>query len=1049
MSTTPTGLAGQLRALLDQARSVTVPGGMLAWWGRTDFPDGTDNVPTLTQAAWTGWYRLLENAAITPDAVTPLPAIEGATREMRPDGPLPIAIANFRVAVPDQGLVQRVRQAAASGNDLADPPPNLGSALTERQVFAATGYLHDQWGRPNAPVYRGRRVTFILDEHFHLTNHGGSLPDAVEVDLDDDQGLRAVAWGEPFQADYGQGASPEIELRCRYGDETLTARFTVAISDEPAPPAPDETWRLEAPAGDGTPAATGCAWVFRREGRRDIVNPVILVEGFPGRHPCDYLYELFNQAGTVEALHRAGYDLVIVGLDNGLAPIESNAGILVEAIREARCRTSQPLVVGGVSMGGLVSRIALAQMEEAKEPHSTRVYLSIDAPHRGTYTSLGVQWFVQSLRSFAPSLNGFSMLLNSPSNQELMIEWLDDGLLGTSPRRDRFVDELERLGYPEQPRTLAVSCGRGDGIANDEPGALTLEWSDEPFAYARLHALPGDDGVIAQGSWFLGQPPELAPIVSGRVAHDWDTAPGSRNTYNAQVVGVAKGFGCGRVEPDAPPASCCVPTVSALDLDQDPFDAIQPRSGPFDAHVCSDENEEHLVITPKVSQWILDELGLPCAPAPGNPRGGAHAWDPATFNPHDPGFLKDPYPTYARFREQAPSFAVGKPYDSRWFFRYADCYEILANEEMFRKFPDGGLPADANSGPISIMRRFRHGIFTTDPPRHCALKDHLVGPLYAGFKDAPVLAARLADDALGAALRTGYLEVVADYALPVPAEVLFDILGIPADPITRAVLIQWQAAIVRANDKTLPDKIRLQGATAAMALHLYLQGLVRQYEREEPHGVIGVLAHSLAPPTTPTSDDGFTSEDVFTSSFDFVVAGYLSTTWLVTSAILSLFDPAIDPGQRVAFAEDPSVRKNAMWELLRYEPPLQLVDRYVKEPCELGGKQLRAREKVTAVIGSANRDEARFEDPDVLDIHRSNAAEQMSFGEGIHRCIGEHLAMGVAPVLIAKLLELPGLTINGLPQWLTDPFLRGMTNLPVRFRPSADASVVTPPARSA
>jgi cytochrome P450 len=1041
MSTTTTALAGELRALLDQARSLTVPGGMLAWWGRTDFPDGKNNVPTLTQAAWTGWYMLLENSAITPDAVTPLPAIEGATREMRPDGPLPIAIANFRVAVPDQGLVQRVRQAVASGDELADPPPNLASALSERQVFAATGFLHDQWGRPNAPVYRGRRVTFILDEHFHLTNHAGSLPDAVEVDLDDGKGLRAVAWGEPFQADYEEGASPEIELRCRYGDETLTARFTLAISDEPAPPAPDETWRLEAPAADGTLAATGRAWVFRREGRREIVNPVILVEGFPGRHPCDYLYELFNQAGTVEALHRAGYDLVIIGLDNGLAPIESNAGILVEAIREARRHTSQPLVVGGVSMGGLVSRIALAQMEKAKEPHGTRVYLSIDAPHRGTYTSLGVQWFVQSLRSIAPSLNGFSMLLNSPSNQQLMIEWLDEGLLGTSPRRDRFVAELERLGYPEQPRTLAVSCGRGDGIADDERGALTLEWSDKPFAYARLHALPGDDDrVIAQGLWFLAQPPELTPIVSDRVAHDWDTAPGSRNTYNAQVVGVAKGFGCGRVAPDAPPASCCVPTISALDLDQDPFDAIQPGSGPFDAHVCSDENEEHLVITPKVSQWILDELGTPC--------GVAHPWDPATFNPHDPGFLNDPYPTYARFREQAPAFAVGKPYDSRWFFRYADCYEILDNEEMFLKFPKDGLPADANRGPIGIMREFHNGIFTTDPPRHCALKEHLVGPLYAGFNRAPDLAAQCADDALRAARRTGYLEVVADYALPVPANVLFDILGIPADETIRLPLIQWQAAIVRANDKTLPDKIRMQGATAAMALHLYLQGLVRQYEGEDPHGVIGVLAHSLTPPTS-TSEDGFTSEDVFTSSFDFVVAGYLSTTWLVTSAILRLLDPAIDPGQRVVFAEDPSVRENAMWELLRYEPPLQLVDRYVKEPYELGGTRLRAGEKVTAVIGSANRDEDVFEHPDVLDIHRPNAKAHLSFGEGIHRCIGERLAMGVAPVLIAKLLELPGLAINGLPQWLTDPFLRGMTNLPVRFQPSAEASVVTQPARSA
>jgi cytochrome P450 len=1026
MSTTTTGLAHQLRSLLDQASSVTVPEGVLAWWGRTDFPDGTKNVPTLTQAAWMSWYALLENAAIAPDAVTPLPMIEGATRDMRPDGPLPIVIASFRVAVPNDGLAERVREAAASGDELTDPPPTLAAAIHERRVFAATGYLHDQWGRPAAPVYRGRKVTFLLDEHFHLSNPGGALPHGVEVDLDDGHGRQAVTWGQPFTAEYGEGASPEIELRCDYGGEVLTARFALAISDDPAPPIPDETWPLKADGGNGTPAATGCAWVFLAPGHRQIVNPVIMVEGFPGRHPCDYLHELFNQADTVEALHRAGYDLVIVGLDNGMVPIQSNAGVLVEAIREARRRTSQPLVVGGVSMGGLVSRIALAQMEQAQESHNTRIYLSIDAPHRGTYTSLGVQWFVQSLRSFAPSLNGFSALLNSPSNQELMIEWLDDGLLGTSPRRDRFVADLERLGYPEQPYKLAVSCGRGDGVVDDEAGALVLDWSDEPFASVSLHALPGANGIVAEGTWFLGEPPELAPIVSDGVAYDWDTAPGSRNIYNAQVVGVAKGFGCGDVRPDPPPASCCIPTVSALGIDQNPFAAVRAGSGPFDAFVCSDKNEEHLVITPKVSQSILDELGDPPAQAPGRTQPAAPAWDPAAFDPHDAAFLNDPYPTYARFRERALGYPVGQPYDSRWFFRYEDCHEILGNKDMFLKFPVSGLPADANPGPIGILRQFRHGIFTTDPPRHGVLRPHLAGPLWEGFEQAPALAAAYADGAIKAAKTPGYLELVTDYALPVPAKVLFDILGIPEDEKVRLSLILWQAAIVRANDKTQPEMVRGMGATAAMALHFYLEGLVRQYEKGSPKGVIGVLAQSLSPPE-------FTAEDVYMSCFDFVVAGYLSTTFLITSAILRLFDPAVDPEQRLAFARDETIRENATRELLRYEPPLQLVDRYVKEPFKLGATPLAADEKVTAVIGSACRDDEVFKDADVLDIYRGNAEMQMSFGEGIHRCIGEPLAMRVAPVLIAKLLDLPGLAIGGLPQWLTDPYLRGMSSLPVRF----------------
>ena len=1025
MSTT-TGLAGRLRALLAQAGPDTVPCGLLAWWGRTGFPDGTASVPTLTQAAWAGWYMLLENAALAPGTVLPLPAIEAATRDMRPDGPLPIVIANFHVAVPDTGLAQRVRQAAGPGGDPGELPARLAAAIHERRVFAATGFLHDQWGRPAGPVYRGRTVTFVLDERFHLTNSGGALPDGIEVDLDDGRGPRAVAWGEPFVAEYAEGATPEVELRCDYGGEMLTARFALAISDELAAPAPDETWPLRAEAGDGTPTATGRAWVFKAHGRRAIVNPVIMVEGFPGGHPCDYLYELFNQQGTVDALHDAGYDLVIVGLDNGLAPIESNAGVLVEAIREARRHTGQPLVVGGVSMGGLVSRIALAQMEKAGEPHGTRVYLSIDAPHRGTYTSLGVQWFVQSLRSFAPSLDGFSALLNSPANQQLMIEWFDEGLVGTSPLRDRFAEDLERIGHPEQPRKLAVSCGRGDGVVETQPGARTLDWSDPPFLDVRLSALPGDDGIVAAGSWYFGDPAELPPLDSAGVAEDWDTAPGSVNAYNALVTAVAKGFGCGTVTPDIPPASCCIPTISALDLaGHDPFDAVQAGSGPFDAFVCSEQNVEHLAITPKTSQWILAELGAPPAPA----RGGGRQWDPATFSPYDPAFLNDPYPTYARFREQSPDFPVGAPYSSRWFFRYEDCYEILHNREMFLKFPVQGLPPDANPGPIGILREFPNGVFTSDPPRHGPLRRHLAGPLWEGFERAPALTAAYAGAAIAAAKDTGYLESVTDYALPVPANVLFDILGIPQDKLVRLALIGWQAAIVRANDKTQPQQVRMAGATAAMALHLYLEGLVRQYSSGPATGVIGVLAQSVSPPD-------FTAEDVYMSCFDFVVAGYLSTTFLITSAIGSLFSAAVDPGQRAAFVADESLRENATKELLRYEPPLQLVDRYVREARDLGGARLRAGDKVTAVIGSADRDDRAFERPDTLDIYRGDADKHMSFGEGIHRCIGEPLAMRVAPVAIAELLKQPGLAVNGLPQWLTDPYLRGMSSLPVRFDPA-------------
>ena len=159
----------------------------------------------------------------------------------------------------------------------------------------------------------------------------------------------------------------------------------------------------------------------------------------------------------------------------------------------ARGRTGQPLVVGGVSMGGIIGRYALAHMESTGEPHGTLTYLSIDAPHGGTYTSLGVQWFVHALLPIARSLGGFAMLLDSPSNQQLMIHWLDqDGEVVESELRTALLADLEAGGgYPRQPRKLAVSCGRGDGIGGAAGGARTLAWSDPPFLSVTLNTLPG------------------------------------------------------------------------------------------------------------------------------------------------------------------------------------------------------------------------------------------------------------------------------------------------------------------------------------------------------------------------------------------------------------------------------------------------------------------------------------------------------------------------------------------------------------------------------
>jgi hypothetical protein len=487
----------------------------------------------------------------------------------------------------------------------------------QRRAFFASGLLHDQWGLV-LPAYRGRSVEFVVSADFHLTNPGAPLPDAVALDLGDGRGFVPVKIGTPISATFSDDvAAAQLTIRCTCGSEVLTAAFTVPLSDQPAAPKPDERWSLRGECGN-----TGTAYVYRAAGQAKVTRPVIMVEGFPGGHPADYLYDIFDQQRTATKLRAAGRDLVIVGLDQGADEIQRNADVLVACIRKALRRTDKPLVVGGVSMGGLVTRFALAAMEARGERHNTETFLTIDTPHAGAYTSLGAQWFVQTCRSFLPALEAEAQLLDSPANQQFLMWWLHDGVAQTSPLRTALIDELARLGnYPQLPRRLAMSCGRGDGASGTPAGIPTLSWSGEPWISAELRTLAASGpALVAQGAWLLAEPPQLPRLEFNSGGRAWEGAPGGQDTYNGEVAALAAGVGCGAVT-HAFDETCSVPTVSALDLDQDPSVAVPPPgsgNSPFGDYVFNSENHPHLTITPEGSTWLLTALGVRAG------RGAAH-----------------------------------------------------------------------------------------------------------------------------------------------------------------------------------------------------------------------------------------------------------------------------------------------------------------------------------------------------------------------------------------------------------------------------------------
>lgn len=393
-------------------------------------------------------------------------------------------------------------------------------------------------------------------------------------------------------------------------------------------------------------------------------------------------------------------------------------------------------------------------------------------------------------------------------------------------------------------------------------------------------------------------------------------------------------------------------------------------------------------------------------------------FDPNQFDPHDPAYLADPYPTYAYFREQAPIHPV-ELYESTWVFGYDDCKEMLDATTVWIKNSPLGEPKPY--GQFEVMSNFPPGLFGSDPDLHTELRS-ILEPLFdAAIQTAPAIAKEKAGQLLAAAREHGRMELISDYALRLPARVLFTLLGIPDDPGVWEGLIAWEGAIVAAHDITQSAAVRGGGATCSMAVNTFFEGL--RLSKQPQAGLFAEMCSAFA-------RAGLSPEHVQTCATDFLVAGYASTTFLIGTGTRNLLN---NPEQLAALRADPTLITGAVEEMLRFDAPAQLVDRRAAVDTELGGHSFKEGDRVTAVLGSADRDPTVFITPDQFVINRGQQ-NHLSFGSGIHHCIGAPLVRLVAPVAFEMLLSaFPRLSSDGTPQWQTDPYLRAVSSLPLKL----------------
>ncbi len=395
----------------------------------------------------------------------------------------------------------------------------------------------------------------------------------------------------------------------------------------------------------------------------------------------------------------------------------------------------------------------------------------------------------------------------------------------------------------------------------------------------------------------------------------------------------------------------------------------------------------------------------------------------------DPEVLANPYPLYHRLRSQDP--VHWDPYLHAWVVtRYDDVITVLTRFSAARApspeyFEALGAPEVSPIAKVMVKQ-----MLFMDAPAHTRLRK-LAGPAFlparvrAMSEHIQEIADRLIDAVL--ARGDGRMDLLADFAEPLPAIVTAEMLGVPVEDHVRLKVWSATFAEMLGNFQHNPD--RLGGVLRAVeGLTTYFQDAVREQRQRPRDG----LVHALM--TSEVDGDRLTDDEIVANCIVTMVGGLETTTNLITNGMLSLLR---NPDQLARLRADPGLLPVAVEELLRYESPSQHTGRLAPDDVVLGGKHIRKRQAVIAVMAAGNRDPERFPDPDRLDFDRPDN-RHLAFGWGAHFCFGAPLARLEGQIAFETLLRrFPVLELTGAPLvWRENLGLRGLKSLPLTFRTS-------------
>lgn len=393
----------------------------------------------------------------------------------------------------------------------------------------------------------------------------------------------------------------------------------------------------------------------------------------------------------------------------------------------------------------------------------------------------------------------------------------------------------------------------------------------------------------------------------------------------------------------------------------------------------------------------------------------------------DPAFVADPFPLYRQLREDGPvrHAVLAGGLDAWLVTRYDDGLAALSDPRLSSDVRDASDPRLLAQLPESEREAMMSNMLRADPPDHTRLR-RLVSKAFTARRVAELRprVQEITDRLLDAVVPAGRAELVADFALPLPVTVISELLGVPVED--RHDFQRWTDAMLVRGER-LPDPVVVDDAWRRMRDYL-----TRHLEAKRVRPGDDLLS---ALTSAHDREQRLNDDELIAMTFLLLVAGYVTTVNLIGAGIAALLT---HPDQLALLREHPHLLPDAIEEFLRYDGPVSPgIARFAREDVEIAGVTVPRGATVLVASAIADRDPARFPDPDTLDVTRRDNAH-LAFGHGIHYCLGAPLARLEGRIAIGTALRrLPDLTLAVPPTELSwrPGGLRGPVQLPVTFTP--------------